>query len=102
MGMGRKIRAVAGGFPLNIDLLHQTAADQGFQTVVDSGHRDSGHLRLGPGVHLIGRWMIPLVQENAEHRLPLGGSSLTEMIQSIAQSTPIHLFQAIHQPINIV
>jgi hypothetical protein len=96
MGMGRKIRAVAGGFPLNIDLLHQTAADQGFQTVVYSGHGYGGHLGLGPGVHLIGRWMIPLIQENAEHRLPLGSSSLTEMIQSIAQSTPIHLFEAIH------
>ena len=94
--MGRKIRAVAGGFPLNIDLLYQTAADQGFETVVDSGHGNGGHLGLRPGVHLIGRRMIPLVQENAEHRLPLGGGSLTEMIQSIAQSTPIHLFEAIH------
>lgn len=96
MGMGGKVRAVAGWLPLNVHLFDQPAGDEGFEAVIDRGHGDGGHAGFGAGVDLIGRGMIPLIKQHAEDGLPLGGGPLTSMVQGRGQRLFIFLSEPFH------
>ena len=59
-----QVGAKAGRFPIDMDGLHQAAANHGLKAVVDRGERDRGHPLLGADKDLRGRGVIPLVHQH--------------------------------------
>ena len=92
MSVGGKVRTVPSRLPLDIDLLDQATSDEGFEAVIDRRDRNCRHAGFRPGINFIRRRMIPLVQQNAEYRLPLRSASLTRMVQCFAQHPSVVLF----------
>ena len=66
-----QIRAVAGGFALEIDLLDQAILDQHFQAVVHGGQRDAGQVVLHPQEDVRRGGMVAVGQQHLINLLPL-------------------------------
>jgi hypothetical protein len=66
-----KVRTVAGGLALDIDLLGKTAFHKCLQAVVDGGEGDGRYALLGPEEHLGGRGMVALVKQDVVDLAPL-------------------------------
>tara|TARA_A100001037_G_scaffold284181_1_gene290369 strand:- start:1751 stop:1969 length:219 start_codon:yes stop_codon:yes gene_type:complete len=60
MAMVLHIATEAGGGPIDIDLLDQTASHEGIQRVVNRRHGDLRHLRLRPQIDFVCGGMIRL------------------------------------------
>ena len=80
VGMRGEVWAVAGGFPLEVDLFNQSTRRECFQAVVNGGQGNGGHVDTCAGVDLISGRVVSLFQQNGEDVLALLGG---------AQATPL-------------
>jgi len=79
------IRAEMGRSPIQRDLPHQAAFDQGIQAVIHSGHRDFRHVAFSPDKYLLGGRMVAFAQQDRVHVLALRGETKTARRQSLVQ-----------------
>ena len=66
-----EVRAVAGGFALEVDLPDDAVLHEGFEAVVNRGKRDVRKPVLGPHEDLVGCRVVPLLDENPVNFLAL-------------------------------
>ena len=71
MAVLAEVRAVAGGFAVEIDLPDDAVLHERFEAVVNGGQREVRKLVLGPHEDLVGGRVIPVLDENAVNLLPL-------------------------------
>ena len=65
------IGAVPGGGTLQVYLADEVAFDQRIQAIVDRGHGNIRHPLFGAEKYVLDRGMIPLLEQNVVHVLPL-------------------------------
>ncbi len=75
MRVRTKIWAVPRWASLEIYGANEVTLHECFETVIDGGERDSGHLVANTGVNLISRGVVALFQENVEDDLALWGGA---------------------------
>ena len=71
MAVLAEVRAVAGGFALEVDLPDDAVLHERFEAVVNCSERDVREPVLGPHEDLVGRRVVPLLDENPVNFLAL-------------------------------
>jgi len=71
VAMIKQVSAVARRGTIEVNLLDETVLDQRFQTVVNSGQRNGGHMLFRSHKYLNRSGMITFLEKNGEHFLAL-------------------------------
>jgi hypothetical protein len=67
MAMIKQVSAIAGGSAIEVYLFGEPAFDQGFQTVINGGQRNGGHMLFGSHKYLNRSGMVALLEKHGEH-----------------------------------
>ena len=73
MGVGAKVRAVAGGAPLEVHRAHEIALHERFEAVVNRREGDGGQSGFYAGEHFVGSRVIAFFEQNIVDDFSLGG-----------------------------
>ena len=72
-----EVGAVARRAAIEVDLLHQSAADQSIEAVVNRGQGNGRHEGFYARKYLVDRWVITLIKKNLINDLALGRGAQT-------------------------
>jgi hypothetical protein len=72
MSMFFHVGTKPGGAPVENYQANQPALDECVKAIVDGGHGNVGHIRLGPDEHFLGSGMIALLEQKVIDMPPLG------------------------------
>lgn len=72
MGVRAKIRAVAGGAPLEVHRAHEIALHERFEAVVNRREGDGGQSRFYAGEHFVGSGVVAFPEQNIVDDFSLG------------------------------
>src|ERR1017187_3711895 len=96
------IRAKPGRPPLQGHLPRHPTLHQGVQAIIDRRHRNLRHVPLRPYKHLLGRRMIPFLQEHSIDMLALRGKTKTAPREPFAQpAIAFYVCRPIHLPLKL-
>ena len=76
-----QVGAIAGGLALVVNLADQTAADEGFEAVVDRCQGQARHDLAGPVKDLVDRRVVALGEKDREDRFTLRGDLLAALYE---------------------
>jgi hypothetical protein len=79
------VRAKARRAALQTHLPHHSAFNQRVQAIINGGHRNIRQLALGPDKHFLGGGMIPFLQQDIVHPLPLRRKAKPAISQPLIQ-----------------
>jgi hypothetical protein len=79
------VGAIPGGAPVQFHLAQKAGFGQSIQAIVNGGHGDVGHFRLGMDEDLVGRGMIQLVSDHVIDMLTLGREPKPAMGEALIQ-----------------
>lgn len=100
MAMIVHVRTVPGGGAVQVDLAHETALDEGIQTVVNRCHGNVRKTLPNSPIHLVGGGMIPFLEQNFIDVTPLRSESEAVVGHpTITLHPSYHVINITHTPI---